>query len=155
MGWDPSPHRWRGFFFCIYLEAVARIVGIDFGERRVGIASTDVLGIAVHGRGTFTPDSAVAYIDKLVGEEEVEQIVVGMPSKPSEAFKKALKKFIHNVEKIGGAPEISFHNEDFTSADAVNVMRQMGLRKKKRQEKGRLDELSAVILLQDYLGHRY
>ena len=133
---------------------MARAVGIDFGEKRVGIASTDTLGIAVHGRGTFTPESAVTYVDELLKTEAIDVIVIGRPSQPSEAFDAALAKFIKRLAELNGCPEVVLHNEDFTSKEAASVMHQIGMGKKRRKEKGRLDELSAVLLLQDYLGHR-
>ncbi len=137
-----------------YLRTMGRTVGIDFGERRIGIASTDVLGIAVHPRGTFTADTAIEYLKELLATDEVHEIVIGLPSKPSGSFKKSLLAFIERIEALDHCPEIVLHDEDYTSQEAASIMHQMGQGRKVRKEKGRLDQISAVLLLQDYLGHR-
>jgi putative pre-16S rRNA nuclease len=158
LGWDPSPLQCGGGSFllshCIFVHDMGRIMGIDFGTKRIGVAATDTLRISVHGKGTYTPETVVNFLNEYLQEEPVDKIVVGMPSKPSDRFSHALDKFVSWLTTHNNAPEIVFHDEDYTSFDARQALIASGASKKQRRNKQLLDEVSAVILLQDYLGHR-
>lgn len=129
-------------------------MSIDFGTKRIGVAATDALMISVHGKGTYSPVSVVDFLDEFLANEPVDKIVIGMPSKPSDLFSQELEKFVSWIGEHDNAPEIVFHDEDFTSFEAREAILASGASKKQRRNKELLDEVSAVILLQDYLGHR-
>ncbi len=129
-------------------------MSIDFGTKRIGVAATDTLRISAHGKGTFTPDTIGKFLDDFLMNEPVDKIVIGMPSKPSDQFSAALDKFVASIATHSRAPEIVFHDEDFTSIDAREAIQASGVSKKQRRNKEMLDEVSAIIILQDYLGHR-
>ena len=129
-------------------------MGIDFGTKRIGVAATDVLMISVHGKGTYTPESVVKFMEDFLSNEPVDKIVIGMPSNPSDPFRRALDKFVALITGHINSPEIVFHNEDFTTIEARQAILASGASKKQRRNKELLDEVSAIILLQDYLGHR-
>ncbi len=133
---------------------MGRVMGIDFGTRRIGVAATDVLMISVHGKGTYSPVTIVDFLDDFLANEPVDKIVIGMPPKPSDIFTLGLDKFVAWIGKRDNAPEIVFHDEDFTSVEAKQALIASGASKKQRRNKELLDEVSAIILLQDYLGHR-
>jgi len=129
-------------------------MGIDFGTKRIGVAATDTLMISVHGKGTYSPVTIVDFLDDFLEKEPVDKIVIGMPPKPSDLFTRALDKFVAWIAERSNAPEIVFHDEDFTSVEAKQALIASGASKKQRRNKELLDEVSAIILLQDYLGHR-
>gem|GEM_PF-2796154 len=129
-------------------------MGIDFGTQRIGVAATDTLGISVHGKGTYTPESVEGFMEDFLLHEPVDRIVIGKPSNPSDHFEEALNKFVSWLASHNNAPEVVFHNEDYTSIDAKRALIASGVSKKQRRSKELLDEVSAIIILQDYLGHR-
>ena len=129
-------------------------MSIDFGTKRIGVAATDALMISVHGKGTYSPAAVVDFLDDFLANEQVDKIVIGMPPKPSDLFTRALEKFVAGIAGRNNAPEVVFHDEDFTSIEAEQALIASGASKKQRRNKELLDEVSAIILLQDYLGHR-
>lgn len=133
---------------------MGRVMGIDFGTKRIGVAATDALMISVHGKGTYSPEAIVDFLDDFLANEEVDKIVIGMPPKPSDLFTRALEKFVRCIAGRNNSPEVVFHDEDFTSIEAEQALIASGASKKQRRNKELIDEVSAIILLQDYLGHR-
>jgi len=131
---------------------MARTVGIDFGTKRIGVADTDTLGISVQGKGTYTPEVFFKVFDKYFSEEEIDKVVIGRPSKPSKAFEKELEKFISRLKEVNKDVKVVFHDEDYSSKDAVQALIDMGYSKKARQQKTAIDQASAVLILQDFLG---
>ena len=78
MGWDPSPRNVEGvLFFSDYLSAVGRVVGIDFGLKRIGVASTDPLRLIVNGKGTYSSDDILTFLTNFILTEGVDEIVIG------------------------------------------------------------------------------
>ncbi|MBO7255609.1 MAG: Holliday junction resolvase RuvX [Paludibacteraceae bacterium] len=133
---------------------MARIVGIDFGEKRVGIASTDPLQIIANGVTTLPPNEAIDFLKKFVLENEVELFVVGKPktlSNEPAAVLEMVEKFVEVLKaKIPTIP-VEFVDERFTSVLAQRTMIDGGLKKKERQNKALVDKISATIILQTYL----
>jgi putative Holliday junction resolvase len=134
-----------------------RILGIDYGSRRVGLALSDPLGVIAQGAGTIqnAPD-LVERIARLAGEHAVTGIVVGMPYGPNgEMGAKAVEVegFIRTL-RIAVSVPVDTWDESYTSVEAQRTFLAGGMKKKARQEKGRVDEMAARLLLQEYLDSR-
>lgn len=131
-----------------------RVMGIDYGSRRVGVAVSDPLRVVTRGLGTFDngPDLADLIAAKIL-EEQVVLIVVGMPFAPdggAGAKGKEVGRFIDVLRSRVGVP-VEVWDESYTSVDARRAFIDGGMKRKKRQEKGRIDEMAARLLLQEYL----
>jgi len=131
---------------------MARTVGIDFGTKRIGVAHTDPLGISAQGHGTYSADVFFKVFEKYFEDEEVDRVVIGRPSKPSKTFEEELEKFLKRLKELDSDVEVVFHNEDYTSKEAVEKLIELGYSKKQRQNKTAIDQVSAVMILQDFLG---
>ncbi len=135
---------------------MGRILAIDFGGKRTGLAATDPLQIIVSGIGAYKTTEVIAEIEDYIGRESVEKIVVGYPFFDEEfnhLFKKRLDGFIRTMrEKFPEIP-VDLHDESFTSAKAKQVIMDSGAKQKTRRDKSLVDKVSAVIILQEYLGH--
>ncbi len=131
-----------------------RILAIDYGEVRIGLAISDPLGMFASGLGSVESRNVFEELEKLFATYPVGRIIVGMPlTLRGEAGGSAEKTgaFIEALRKRTEIPVVAI-DERFTSVMAANTIREMGIGKKKRErEKGKLDELSAVHLLQGYL----
>jgi putative Holliday junction resolvase len=131
-----------------------RILGIDYGSKRIGIAVSDPLRIIAQGISVVANSSTVVNdIIKLVHEYDVEMIVVGMPlNLKGEKGIKAdeVEKFISQVEKELQIDVIRF-DERLTSKMAHQTLRDMEVKKRKRQDKGTIDKMAAALILQGYL----
>lgn len=137
---------------------MARIIGIDYGTKRVGVAVTDSLQIIVNGLDTVPTSEVFDFLKKYMEEEEVECIVVGEPmhkdGNPAQ-IAHLVVGFIRKLKKLFPEIKIDTQDERFTSKDAKEIILQSGIKKKKRQnDKELVDKISAVLILQDYLGHR-
>ena len=133
---------------------MGRILALDYGLKRTGIAVTDELQIIASGLTTVPTSELLPFLEKYFSEEKVDMVLVGEPKQmdyiashnevPIQEF---LKKF---QEKF---PEMKMQRVDerFTSKMAVRTMIDSGLKKKKRQNKALVDEISATIILQSYL----
>jgi len=135
---------------------VARILGIDYGTKRTGIAATDALQIAVHGVDTVPTAGIFDFLTNYLAEEEVEKIVVGEPmhadGNPAQIAHLVIG-FVRKLRKQFPDVEVVLHDERYTSEEAKRIIQQSGLRRKKRQDKTLVDRISAMLILQDYLGH--
>ena len=132
---------------------MARILGIDFGTKRIGIAVTDPLKIIVSPLATIRADAAIDFLNAYMMAEDVEAIVCGFPGVENKDLHAALEMFVERLKsKFAGIP-IFFQDEDFTSQKASKVILESGLRKKDRRDKSLVDKISAVLILQGYLGH--
>jgi putative holliday junction resolvase len=133
---------------------MGRILAIDYGSKRVGLAVTDPLQMIASGLTTIHSKDLIAFLEKYVKEQNVECIVVGEPktlmneasdsARFIEPFVKHLKKKFENIK-------IERYDERFTSALAKQAMLMGGLGKKDRQNKETVDMVSATILLQNYM----
>ena len=136
---------------------MARIVAIDFGGKRTGVAATDELQIIASPVDTVDTSKLMDFFKNYLFTENVSDLVVGLPLKFSgetNDIEIEIKKFI---EKFSAQyPNIKIHreNEMFTSKMASRAMVEGGMKKKKRQEKGMIDKVSSVIILQSFLSHK-
>ena len=135
---------------------MARILGIDYGIKRVGIAATDELQIIVNPLKTVNTNTFMEFLNIYLKEEEVEKIVFGYPTHKDgnpTYIVNDIQKFVEKFKKKYPKIEIDYQNENYTSAQALDIMIQSGLSKKQRKDKSRLDRISAVLILQRYLKH--
>jgi putative Holliday junction resolvase len=136
------------------LHSNKRTLAIDYGERRVGLALSDELGIIASGIGTLTNDGTLlAKLTKLLEERDVARIVIGLPLTLQGLEGEIAKKVHAFADQLGAATPLPVEllDERFTSSLAVQAIRDMGVGKKKRRDKGKIDEVAAAILLQGYL----
>lgn len=136
---------------------MARILGIDYGTKRTGIATTDPLQISVNGLDTVPTEEVFGYLKKYLATEEVEKIVVGEPmhmdGTPAQIAPQ-VNKFMQKLRELFPEVEVVSQDERFTSEDAKRIILESGVKKKKRRDKSLVDKVSAILILQDYLGHR-
>lgn len=133
---------------------MARILSIDYGKKRTGIAVTDPLQIIANGLATVATCELMAFLQEYVARESVERIVVGEPKQlngePSENLPR-VKQFVAQLRKKLPDIPVEFYDERFTSVLAHKTMIDSGIGKKARRNKALVDEISATIILQDYL----
>lgn len=133
---------------------MGRILAVDFGLKRVGLAVTDTLHITANGLDTVPTAEVLSYIVNYAQKEPVEKIVVGQPKQmnyqDSESAK-YIKPFVKELQKHFPETEIVMMDERFTSVLAHRAMLDAGLKKKDRQNKALVDKISATIILQSYL----
>ena len=135
---------------------MARILSIDYGRKRCGIAATDPLQIIVTAIDTAPTHELFDFLVKYMSEEEVEKIVFGKPTHAdgNETFlMDDIRLFIKKLLKKFPLIEIDFQDESFTSVEAKHIIMLSGAKKKKRRDKALIDKVSAVIILQKYLNH--
>jgi putative Holliday junction resolvase len=133
-----------------------RILAIDYGSVRVGLAVCDPLRVTTRGAGTISnaPD-LISRLAALVQSEDVVEIVVGMPYAPDGglgAKGEQVKKFVERLAPAVTVP-VRTWDESQTTVAARRRMRDGGMKQKQRREKGKVDEMAARILLEDYLEH--
>lgn len=137
---------------------MARLLSIDYGKKRTGLAVTDPLQIIAGGLATVSTSELFAFLQDYVRRETVERIVIGEPRQadgsPSENLER-VKQFVNRWRRALPDIPIEFYDERFTSVLAHRAMLDGGLRKKARQNKALVDEISATILLQDYMRARH
>ena len=133
---------------------MARILAIDYGTVRTGLAVTDPLQIIASGLTTVKTPNLIPYLKTYLEEELVELILVGLPKQlnntPSES-EKYIVPFLKQLQKEFPLIPVKRVDERFTSKMAVQTLIDSGVKKKKRQNKALLDEISATIILQSYL----
>lgn len=136
---------------------MGRILAIDYGRKRSGIAVTDILKICANGMPTIRSCDLISFIKEYCKKEDVETFVVGEPrdlkGNPSENMR-YINPFINSLKKEFPEKKIVLFDERFTSTIAHRDMIASGLKKSKRQEKGRADEMAAVLILTSYLESR-
>ncbi len=135
---------------------MARIIGIDYGIKRTGISVTDPDQIIVSPLKTVNTNSLLIFLKQYLNEEEVEKIVFGYPThkdgNPTYVVDE-INKFKSKLTDIFPKLAVDFQDENFTSVEAREIILKSGLNKKQRQDKSRLDKISAVLILQRYLRH--
>lgn len=136
---------------------MARILSIDYGTKRCGIAVTDPLQIIVSGLDTVPSENLLSFIQEYCRNEEVEQFVIGEPlhmdGMPAQIHSHVIG-FSRKLQKLFPEKAVILQDERFSSEDAKQIILQSGTKKKKRRNKALVDKISAVLILQDYLGHR-
>lgn len=133
---------------------MARILSIDYGKKRTGLAVTDPLQIIANGLVTVATSTLFDYLKDYIAKEQVERIIIGEPRQTNGAPSENMTRVMQFANRWRNAfPEIpiEFYDERFTSVLAHKAMLDGGLRKKKRQDKALVDEISATIILQSYL----
>ena len=149
---------YRLYIYCsIFADTMARILAIDYGKKRTGLAVTDVLQIIANGLTTVPTHTLMDYILDYVKREPVERIVVGLPkqmnNQPSENMVR-IEPFVNRLRKVLPNIPVEYVDERFTSVLAHQAMLDGGLKKKDRQRKELVDEISATIILQSYMDSR-
>lgn len=134
---------------------MGRIIAIDYGKKRTGIAVTDPLRIIANGLATVSTPELYAFLQEYIQREKVDLIVMGKPTqlsgKPSENMGR-VEQFVLRWKKACPSVPIKYYDERFTSALAHQAMISGGVKKKvRRQDKGLVDEISATIILQDFM----
>jgi putative Holliday junction resolvase len=136
---------------------MSRILAIDYGIKRTGIAVTDELQIIASGLTTIPSETAVAFLTTYFSKENVSKVLIGEPKQmngePSESTP-VIEKFVAAFKTAFPEMKIERVDERFTSKMAFQTMIDSGLKKKQRQNKGLVDEIAATILLQDYLTRK-
>ncbi|MBQ3926907.1 MAG: Holliday junction resolvase RuvX [Bacteroidaceae bacterium] len=133
---------------------MSRILAIDYGQKRTGIAVTDTLQMIANGLATVETKELEKFIVDYVAKEDVSVIVVGKPTQmngeDSENMKR-IEPFFNRLKKLFPEKEITYYDERFTSVLAHQTMLQSGIGKKARQNKALVDKISATIILEDYM----
>jgi putative holliday junction resolvase len=134
-----------------------RILAIDFGQKRTGIAITDELQIIASGLTTIASETAIDFLKNYFDKENVAKVLIGEPKQmngePSQStpvIEAFVKKFVDTFPNM----QIQLVDERFTSKMAFQTMIDSGLKKKQRQNKALIDEIAATIMLQDYLTRK-
>ena len=134
---------------------MGRLLAIDFGQKRTGIAVTDELQIIASGLTTVNTGELMSFLKDYFQREKVEKVIIGEPKRlnnePSE-ITPVLNAFISTFTKTFPSMPVERIDERFTSKMAFQTMIDSGLKKKQRQNKALIDEIAATIILQDYMG---
>ncbi len=134
-----------------------RILAIDYGQKRTGIAVTDELQIIASGLTTVPSETIIPFLKDYFSKENVIKVIVGEPKQmngePSESTA-VIESFIEKFQKNFPDMKLVRVDERFTSKMAFQTMIDSGLKKKQRQNKALIDEIAATILLQDYLTRK-
>ena len=137
---------------------MSRVLSIDYGKKRTGIAVTDPLQIIANGLVTIATADLVTFLLQYIVKETVEEIVIGRPTQPNGAPSENLQRveqFVKRWRKLQPTIPIVYYDERYTSVLAHRAIIESGIKKKVRREnKGLVDEISATILLQDYLQYK-
>lgn len=134
-----------------------RVLGLDVGDRRIGLAVSDETGTVAQGRGVYhrrSKEEDLSYLASLCAKEKIEKIVVGLPlnmdgSEGEQARK--VRAFAQELAQVSGLP-IGFVDERMTTMEADRVLTQAGVRERRRRRVR--DELAAVLILQSFLDER-
>lgn len=133
---------------------MARVLCIDYGKKRCGIAVTDPLQIIAQALITIETSALIYWLKQYTSQECIEKVLIGYPLSLDNSATDAtplVDKFIRNYKKVFPTLPIEMVDEHYTSKMASKAMVDMGMKKKDRQIKGNIDELSATIMLQEYL----
>lgn len=134
---------------------MGRLLAIDFGQKRTGIAVTDELQIIASGLTTVDTKELMSFLKDYFQKEKVEKVVIGEPKRlnnESSEVTPILNAFIDTFKKTFPTMPVERIDERFTSKMAFQTMIDSGLKKKQRQNKALIDEIAATIILQDYMG---
>lgn len=135
-----------------------RIVAIDYGLKRTGIAATDEMQMIASGLTTVESSALIAFLKTYFSKEKVEKVIIGEPKQmnglPSESAP-VIERFVVEFIKTFPHMELVRVDERFTSKMAFQSMIDSGLKKKQRQNKALIDEIAATIMLQDYLNRKF
>lgn len=136
---------------------MARILSIDYGTIRVGLAVTDPLQIIANGLTSIDESKTLDFLRQYIKDEEVELILLGLPLQldgSKNTIHEQVVGFRQKLEKAFPNIPVEYVDERYTSKMASQVLIDSGVKKKKRKDKGLLDQISATIMLQDYLNSK-
>nr|MBS0037810.1 Holliday junction resolvase RuvX [Saprospiraceae bacterium] len=134
---------------------MGRILAIDYGGKRSGIAVTDSLQIAAHGLAAVATTELIDFLIVYLSEEKVDKIIVGLPHHPDgnpSSNAGEIERFAKNLRKKVKV-EVELFDESYTSRDARGIILGSGAGKKKRRDKSLVDKVAAILILQRYLNH--
>ena len=136
---------------------MSRILAIDYGIKRTGIAVTDEMQMIAFGLTTIQSETAIAFLKDYFSKEKVERVIVGEPKQmdgtPSQSAE-IINAFVTKFQEAFPEMSVNRVDERFTSKMAFQTMIDSGLNKKQRQNKALVDEIAATIILQDYLRYK-
>jgi putative holliday junction resolvase len=155
MGLYTKKNRRTYYLWTICTRTMGRIVAIDYGIKRVGVAVTDPLRRIATPLTTISTTDTLAFLQMYMQHEAVDALVIGMPkhlnNTPS-PMTATVKRFIKTLQKTFPEMKIISHDERYTSKIALVSMIEGGFRKKDRRHKANLDQMSATIILQSFLA---
>lgn len=131
-----------------------RLFAIDYGTKKTGLAVSDPLQIIATGLDTIPTDQLLTFIDQYMQTEEVETIVLGEPLYPDgnpAQIHHLVVGLKRKLEKLYPKIPVIFQDERYTSEEAKIIIRNSGVKKKKRRDKNLVDKVSAILILQDYM----
>lgn len=137
---------------------MARILAIDYGKRRTGLAVTDPLQIIAGGLATVDTNALMSFLKDYIGREQVERVIVGLPRQTNGLDSENLPRVQAFVEKFSQqfpSLPVEWWDERYTSVLAHQTMLAGGLHKKARQNKALVDEIAATIILQGWMERRF
>lgn len=141
----------------VKFDGVGRILSIDYGRKRTGLAVTDPQQIIAGGLATVSTSELFDWLKAYISREPVKSIVIGEPRQPNGEPSENLgrvREFVNRWRKAVPEIPIEYFDERFTSVLAHRAMLDGGLKKKTRQNKALVDEISATIILEDYMRSR-
>lgn len=133
---------------------MSRIIGIDYGIKRCGVAVTDILEISINPLKVIPPEELLTFLKHYISTEEVSTMVIGWPThKDGEPtyLVKEITAFIRDFQKSFPLIQVVKIDESFSSLEARSMIFESGVSKKKRREKALVDQVSAVIIIKRYL----
>ncbi|MEY2925232.1 MAG: Holliday junction resolvase RuvX [Bacteroidota bacterium] len=136
---------------------MARILALDYGGRRTGIATTDPLQIIATALTTVQSNGLMDFLKTYILKEEVSDIVIGQPTRHDGSFSPIEERILTFIDAFSVEfPNIKVHriNEMYSSKDAMQALIQSGVKKMQRRDKKLLDSTAATLLLQEFLQHR-
>jgi putative Holliday junction resolvase len=137
---------------------MGRIMGIDYGRKRTGVAVTDPLQIIAGNLATVPTHTLLQFIKDYIAREQVDRIVIGLPTQlngePSDSMK-YIKPFVSRLNKELPDMPVVMYDERFTSTIAHQAMIDGGMKKSDRRDKNRVDAIAATIILNDYLQSKF
>ncbi|MBZ0325985.1 MAG: Holliday junction resolvase RuvX [Altibacter sp.] len=136
---------------------MGRILAIDFGTKRTGIAVTDEMQLIASGLTTIATKELLAFLEGYFASEKVDIVIVGEPKQKDGTHSDVeveIQKFLTKFSVVFPKLPVKRVDERFTSKMAFQTMIDSGLKKKQRQNKALIDEISATIILQDYLYNK-
>lgn len=136
---------------------MARILAIDYGAKRTGLAVTDPLQIIATALATIDTRDFVSFLKDYLAKEEVEKMIIGMPLNLDDSPTHGtplVQQAMRTLQKHFPHIPLETVDERFTSKMAKDAMLEMGLKKSQRRDKKRVDQIAATIMLQEYMQHR-
>ncbi len=133
---------------------MGRILALDYGRKRTGVAVSDPLKIIANGLTTVPSHEVLAFLQHYTAQEQVERIIIGLPKQMSGELSESMnyiQPFVVRLKKALPDIPVEYVDERFTSVLAHRAMIAGGVKKKERQNKALVDEISATIILQSYL----